>query len=92
MNKDDIPLREELEKAVKTAFGAALRDARINHKGGKFSQEALAYEAQYDRTYIYKLENGTYQPSLSAFILLSYHLGISPNKMLRSILEEIEES
>jgi transcriptional regulator with XRE-family HTH domain len=91
VNKDDIPLREDLEKAVKVAYGALLKEVRTNRKGGKISQESLAYESQYDRTYIHKLENSTYQPSLSAFILLSYHLGISPNKMLRSVLDEIEK-
>lgn len=44
-----------------TAFGANLRDARIN---AKISQEELAAQAGLDRTYISLLERGKRNPSL----------------------------
>lgn len=92
MASDTKPSREELEERVKLAFGRVLRESRLNQKGGKMAQEHLAYEAGYDRTYIFKLENGTYQPTLTAFIMLAYHLEISPITMLKSVLKEIEQS
>ena len=78
-----------MEKVVKKAFGQALKQARENYKGGRLTQEKLAYESGYDRTYIHKLENGTYQPSLSAFIALSLHLGVPPATLLQAVLKEV---
>lgn len=82
--------REQLEDAVKKAFGKVLRQARSNAKRGKVAQETLAYESDYDRTYVHKLENGRNQPSLSAFISLSQHLGVSPITMLRAVLNQMK--
>ena len=90
MAKDIHLTREELEEAVKRIYGSVLYEARHNYKGGKLSQEKLADAASYDRTYIYKLENGDYQPTLSAFIMIADQLGISPVNMLKSVLKELD--
>ena len=90
MAKSESVERHEVEHATKRAFAKVLKQARSTHKGGALTQEALAYEAGYDRTYIYKLEKAMYQPSLSSFITLSKQLGISPITMLRAVLKEME--
>ena len=37
VEKAKIPSRDQLEKAVKKAFGQALKQARENYKGGRLT-------------------------------------------------------
>lgn len=57
------------------AFGVTLRKFR---KDAGLSQQALALEADLDRTYISLLERGLRQPSLRTIITLASILQVSP--------------
>ena len=61
------------------AFGRALRAVR-DERG--VSQEQLAFDAGYDRSYISLLENGHYSPSLIAVFRLAQALDIRPSALL----------
>ena len=56
---------------LKKAFGRALREFR---EAKDLSQEALAFEADLDRTYISLLERGIRQPSLGTVFSLAQAL------------------
>ncbi len=61
------------------AFGIVLRSLREERD---LSQEALALEADLDRTYISMLERGKRQPTLSTMILLGDVLGCSGKELM----------
>ena len=77
-----------MNKEIGKAFGAVLRDLRNQ---AHLSQEKLALEADIDRSYISKLENGVYQPSLAMVFALAQILEISPKEIVGRV-EEILES
>ncbi len=61
------------------AFGAALRAVRLERG---LTQETLAFEAGYDRSYISLLEHGRYSPSLNAIYRLARALTITPSLLI----------
>ncbi|NKF24389.1 helix-turn-helix transcriptional regulator [Solimonas marina] len=70
---------EKSQHSVATAFGNALRAVR-GRVG--LTQEALALEADFDRTYISLLERGQRQPTLQTIFELAAHLGVSPEELI----------
>ncbi len=61
------------------AFGRALRAVRAERG---LSQEGLAFESGYDRSYISLLEHGRYSPSLNAVFRLARALAVRPSALL----------
>jgi transcriptional regulator with XRE-family HTH domain len=55
------------------------------------SQEALALDAELDRTFISMLERGQRQPSLSSIISLSASLNLSPQELVKRTMEVVDE-
>lgn len=66
-------------KTIPQAFGEVLRECRT--KAG-ISQEALALQADLDRTYISLMERGLRQPTLETLFRLAEVLGIAPATMV----------
>jgi transcriptional regulator with XRE-family HTH domain len=66
--------RQEDKGKLEKAFAAALREIRTE-KG--FSQEKLALESGYHRTYVGVLERGLQNPSLRTITRLAAILGVS---------------
>ena len=64
---------------VKEAFSQVIVEVR-KEKG--VSQERLALEANIDRSYMSKLENSVYQPSLSKILDLAEVLGIRAGEIV----------
>lgn len=64
---------------VKQVFGQVLRELRT--RSGK-TQEAVAFDAGLDRTYISLLERGLRQPSLETVLLLSRALGVAASEIV----------
>ena len=60
--------------ALKNKLGQNLRDQR---KAAGFSQEALALEAEVDRTYVSQIERGVCNPSLLALHKIAKILKVS---------------
>ncbi len=65
---------------LREVFATNLRRAR-QAKG--LSQEALAHDADIDRTYISSLERGTYAASVDTIEKLAEVLGVAPDELLR---------
>ena len=66
---------------LRQVFAANLR--RVRHANG-MSQEALAYEAGVNRTYLSKLERGAAYVGLEIIGKLSKVLGVEPAELLRA--------
>lgn len=66
-------------------FGEILRRVRLEQN---ISQEALAFEAGVDRTFISRLERGTRQPTLTTLIGLGQALSISAADLVREAEKE----
>lgn len=64
---------------LEKVFGDVLRTLRMERG---MSQEALAFEAQLDRTFISLLERGQRLPSLATLFALAEALGISGKDMV----------
>lgn len=71
------------------AFGAVLKKVR---RDVGLSQEKLALAAGLDRTFISMLERGVRQPSLSSILILSTHLDIAPDILIRKTVEAMDEN
>jgi len=67
---------------VLESFGKNLRKAR---KERGLSQEKLALDAGFDRTYISMLERGKRNPSLVTICLIASHLEVSPYTLLEDL-------
>ncbi len=65
---------------IREVFARNLRRAR--HEKG-YSQEALAFEASVDRTYISALERCVYAASIDMVEKLATVLGVEPDTLLR---------
>ena len=65
---------------LRELFAANLR--RLRHAKG-LSQEALANEADVNRTYVSKLEKGASYPGLEIIGKLAVVLGVEPAELLR---------
>lgn len=59
------------------------RNLRKFRRQKNFSQEALALEAEVDRTYISALERARYSPTITMVEKLSKVLGVEPADMLQ---------
>ncbi|MFK5912927.1 MAG: helix-turn-helix transcriptional regulator [Woeseiaceae bacterium] len=73
---------------IKEAFGKILRRTR---RWKDISQEALSLEADVSRTYVSKLENGVYQPSLSVLFAIAEVLEMKPSELVALIEEELKK-
>ena len=71
---------------VAVAFGRVLREAR---KAKGLSQEELAGEAEFDRTYPSLLERGLRTPTLTVVIQLAKVLGVTAAWLVNKTLEEM---
>jgi transcriptional regulator with XRE-family HTH domain len=65
---------------IRDVFARNLRRSR--HAKG-LSQEALAHEADVDRTYISSLERGVYAATIDMVGKLAEVLGVEPDELLR---------
>lgn len=65
---------------LKETFAANLR--RLRHEKG-ISQEALAYAADINRTYVSKLEKGLCYPGLEIIGKLADELGVAPEELIK---------
>jgi transcriptional regulator with XRE-family HTH domain len=65
---------------IRDVFARNLRRSR--HAKG-LSQEALAHEADVDRTYISSLERGVYAATIDMVGKLADVLGVEPDELLR---------
>ena len=70
---------------IREVFARNLRKAR-NAKG--LSQEALAYEAEIDRTYISALERGVYSATIDMVGKLAAVLEIEPSALLERQIKQ----
>ncbi|ADV80966.1 helix-turn-helix domain-containing protein [Terriglobus saanensis] len=68
-------------RSPEEAFGASLRVLR---EQVSISQETLAAEGGYHRTYIGQLERGEKSPSLRTIFALAQVLKVQPSDLLRS--------
>ena len=48
-----------------------------------FSQEGMALESGFDRTYISMVERGVKSPTVRALFMLAEFLGVKPSELLR---------
>lgn len=64
----------------KVQFGQRLRELR---KSSGLSQEALAYAAELDRSYVGGVERGEYNISLVNICILARALGVLPHELLK---------
>jgi len=71
------------------ACGLLVRDLRMKKK---YSQDALAQVAQFDRTYIYLLESGNRSPKLDSLFKICEALEISFPKFASLLVEKIPEA
>lgn len=66
---------------IARAFGVALRQMRLR---AGISQEALALQAEVDRTFVSRAERGERQPALGTVFLLAKALGVSPTDLVEA--------
>jgi len=71
---------------IRQVFARNLRQAR-NNRG--LSQEALAYEAEIDRTYVSALERGVYAATIDMVDKLARALGVEASDLLQRPLKRI---
>jgi len=70
------------ESGPEKAFGLALREIRQEKK---LSQEALALESGFDRTYISLLERGVRSPTIRAVVRLAEILEVRPSEIVETM-------
>ena len=67
---------------VAKVFGLLLRESRL---AANLTQEALAHEAEVERTYVSFLERGLRQPSLRILLALSGPLRKPAHELIREL-------
>jgi transcriptional regulator with XRE-family HTH domain len=77
------------EPGVEKAFGQALRETR---QGKGISQERLALEGGFDRTYISLIERGINSPTIRIVVGIAAALKVPPSKIVRRMEELMPES
>lgn len=70
---------------IKAIFGLVLKKTR-KEKG--LSQEQLAFDSGLDRSYISKLEVGSYQPSISTIFAIAEVLNVRPDDLVSEVYEK----
>jgi len=70
------------------AFGLALRDIR---KERGLSQEQLALEGEFDRTFPSLIERGLRSPSIRTLIKLAHVLEVKPSEIVRRMETMLEK-
>ena len=68
------------------AFGETVRALR---EAKQIAQEALALEAEMDRSYLGKVERGEKQPSLDIVFRLSRVLGVTPAELVEKVSRRV---
>ncbi len=78
--------RKQIQPALgpEKAFGQALREIR---EGKKISQEQLALEGGFDRTYISLIERGINSPTIRIVVGIAAVLKVAPSKIVRRMEE-----
>jgi transcriptional regulator with XRE-family HTH domain len=71
------------------AFGQALREVR---QAKKVSQERLALEGGFDRTYISLIERGINSPTIRIVVRIAAMLKVPPSKIIRRMEELLASS
>ena len=61
------------------AFGQALREIRLSRE---MSQEELAFECEFDRTYISLVERGVRSPTIRSLVKLAGVLKVRPSEVV----------
>lgn len=77
------------KEEVSLAFGIVIKELRAKKK---ISQENLALEAEMARSYLFELERGVKQPTLSTIVVLSRALGVRPSKMVLIFEKSLKET
>ena len=72
--------KKRIIRTPEDAFGHVLRAVRLSQS---ISQEVLAFDGGYHRTYIGQLERGEKSPSLRTIVNLAKALKTSPTDMIR---------
>lgn len=81
--------RNSESRAVRIAFGEALRSARM---AAGVSQKALAMDANLARAYPSLLERGQRGPSLVVVFVLARALHVDPLRLVRMTLDRLPRS
>ncbi|MCA0970930.1 helix-turn-helix domain-containing protein [Halobacillus litoralis] len=74
--------RENEEARIKQAFGQRVRQLRLELE---MSQEEMAIQAGFDRTYISSVERGERNPALTTICRIANGLNILPNDLISEI-------
>lgn len=75
------PSPKYAKNPVLTELGAAIRSARLN---AALSQEALASDAELDRSYMGGIERGEHNLTLINLHKIAMALGTDPSKLLKA--------
>ena len=81
-------MKTSQDPALLRAFAAELKARRI---ALGLNQEALAFEACLNRTFIAKLEIATTSPSLTSLIRLANGLKVDPAELVRSLMKRYQK-
>lgn len=87
-----MPRKAKEQQRVRTAekaFGTALKESRL---AAKLSQEDLALESEYHRTYVSLLERGKMNPSLKTILGLARVLKTPAAKLVERTEALLKES
>lgn len=76
---------KKISLSLEVGFGKVLRELRLKTD---LSQEQLALETGYDRTYVSLLERGLRQPTLKTLFAFAKTLGIKPSKMIELVEQQ----
>jgi transcriptional regulator with XRE-family HTH domain len=81
-------MKSSQNPALLRAFAAELKAQRL---ALGLSQEALAFEASLNRTFIAKLEVATTSPSLTSLIRLAEGLQMDPVQLVKSVMKRYKK-
>jgi transcriptional regulator with XRE-family HTH domain len=72
---------------IENIFGLILRKYRKNQG---LSQEALAFNANIDRSFLSELERGVRKPTINTVFALCYALKVKPSELVKEVEDEYE--